>query len=170
MAIEMALIQKFGLLLGHPNLALSVVLAALLLSTGVGSLLSALVVKALFGSLRFVSYALSFVLLAELLLVFPRLGLWMALPLAGRVALVAFLVAPIGFLLGAYFPTGLERLKQVSPEVVPWAWGLNGMASVVAPVLAVAVSMTAGITALFLAAVPVYMVAGFAELSSGRRP
>ena len=85
MAIEMALIQKFGLLLGHPNLALSVVLAALLLATGVGSLLSELVVKALGGSLRFVSYALSFVLLAELLLVFPRLGLWMALPLAGRV-------------------------------------------------------------------------------------
>ena len=170
MAIEMALIQKFGLLLGHPNLALSVVLAALLLATGVGSLLSAFVVRALGGSLRFVSYALAFVLLAELLLVFPRLSLWMALPLAGRVGLVAALVAPIGLLLGTYFPTGLERLKQVSPELVPWAWGLNGMASVVAPILAVALSMTAGITALFLAAVPVYLLAGFAELSSGRRP
>jgi hypothetical protein len=169
MGIEMALIQKFGLLLGHPNLALSVVLAALLLSTGVGSLLSSHLVNALFGSLRFVSYALSFVLLAELLLVFPRLGLWMALPLAGRVALVAALVAPIGLLLGTYFPTGLERLKQVSPEVVPWAWGLNGMASVVAPILAVALSMTAGITAVFLAAVPVYLLAGFAEISSARR-
>jgi hypothetical protein len=170
MAIEMALIQKFGLLLGHPNLALSVVLASLLFATGVGSLLSAFVVRALGGSLRFVSYALSFVLLAELLLVFPRLGLWMALPLPGRVALVAALVAPIGLLLGTYFPTGLERLKQVSPGLVPWAWGLNGMASVVAPILAVAVSMTVGITALFLAAVPVYLLAGFAELSSGRRP
>jgi hypothetical protein len=93
MAIEMALIQKFGLVLGHPNLALSVVL-----------------------------------------------------------------------------PTGLERLKQVSPELVPWAWGLNGMACVVAPILAVAVSMTAGITALFLAAVPVYLLAGFSEISSARRP
>lgn len=170
MAIEMALIQKFGLLLGHPNLALSVVLASLLLATGVGSLLSALVVRALFGSLRFVSYALSLVLLAELLLVFPRLGPWMALPLAGRVALVAALVAPIGFLLGTFFPTGLERLKQLSPGLVPWAWGLNGMASVVAPILAVALSMTAGITALFLAAVPVYLLAGFADLSSARRP
>jgi hypothetical protein len=136
----------------------------------VGSLLSAFVVRALGGSLRFVSYALSFVLLAELLLVFPRLGLWMALPLPGRVALVAALVAPTGLLLGTYFPTGLERLKQVSPGLVPWAWGLNGMASVVAPILAVAVSMTVGITALFLAAVPVYLLAGFAELSSDRRP
>jgi hypothetical protein len=170
MAIEMALIQKFGLLLGHPNLALSVVLASLLFATGVGSLLSAFVVRALGGSLRFVSYALSFVLLAELLLVFPRLGLWMALPLAGRVGLVAALVAPIGLLLGTYFPTGLERLKQVSPGLVPRAWGLNGMASVVAPILAVALSMTAGISVLFLAAIPVYLLAGFAELSSDRRP
>jgi hypothetical protein len=169
MAVEMALIQKFGLLLGHPNLALSVVLASLLLATGVGSLLSARVVSALGGSLRFVSYALCCVLLAELLLAFPRLSLWMALPLAGRVGLVAALVAPIGLLLGTYFPTGLERLKQVSPGLVPWAWGLNGMASVVAPILAVAVSMTAGISVLVLASLPVYLLAGFAELSSGRR-
>jgi hypothetical protein len=56
----------------------------------------------------------------------------MTLPLAGRVAIVTVLVAPIGLLLGTYFPTGLERLKQVSPGLVPWAWGLNGMASVVA--------------------------------------
>jgi hypothetical protein len=170
MAIEMALIQKFGLLLGHPNLALSVVLAALLFTTGAGSLLSAHLVRALGGSLRYASYALAFVLLAELLLVFPRLGGWVALPLAGRVGLVAALVAPIGLLLGVYFPTGLERLKRVSPGLVPWAWGLNGMASVVAPILAVAVSMTAGISALFLASLPVYLLAGFAEppLSSGR--
>ena len=96
----------------------------------------------------------------------------MALPLPARVALVAALVAPIGLLLGVFFPTGLERLKRVSPALVPWAWGLNGMASVVAPILAVAVSMTAGISALFLASVPVYLLAGFAGpgVSSGRRP
>jgi hypothetical protein len=160
MAIEMALIQKFGLLLGHPNLALSVVLASLLLSTGVGSLLSEHALRALGGSLRFVSYALCFLLLAELALVFPRLGGWVALPLAARVGLVTALVAPIGLLLGVFFPTGLERLKRSSPELVPWAWGLNGMASVVAPILAVAVSMTAGIAALFLASLPVYLLAG----------
>jgi hypothetical protein len=167
MAIEMALIQKFGLLLGHPNLALSVVLAALLLATGVGSLLSGLVLRALGHSLRFVSYALSFVLLAELLLAFPRLNLAVALPLAGRVGLVGALVAPIGLLLGVYFPTGIERLKGVSPGLVPWAWGMNGMASVVAPILAVAVSMTAGISALFLAALPVYLLAGLTEPRTG---
>jgi spermidine synthase len=171
MAIEMALIQKFGLLLGHPNLALSVVLASLLFSTGVGSLLSARVVRGLGGSLRFVSYALAFVLLGELLLAFPRLGPLVALPLAGRVGLVAALVTPVGLLLGVFFPTGLEELKRLSPGLVPWAWGLNGMASVVAPILAVAVSMTAGISTLFLASLPLYLLAGFTApgLSSSRR-
>ena len=57
MAVEIALLQKFGLFLGHPNYALSVVLAALLLFSGVGALFSDAIVRAL-GRLRFVGYAL----------------------------------------------------------------------------------------------------------------
>jgi spermidine synthase len=167
MAIEMALIQKLGLLLGHPNYALSVVLASLLLTTGVGSLLSGSIVRRLGGSLRFVSYVLAFVLLAELLLVFPRFQDWVALPATLRVALAVLLVAPFGCLLGTFFPTGLERLKRLSPDEVAWAWGVNGMASVVSPPLSVAVSMTAGMSMLLLAALPVYLVAGFSAPSGG---
>jgi hypothetical protein len=167
MAIEMALIQKFGLLLGHPNYALSVVLASLLLTTGLGSLLSNTIVRRLGGSLRFVSYALAFVILGELLLVFPRLHTWVSLPGGLRVALATLLVAPFGCLLGTFFPTGLERLKRSSPDWVPWAWGVNGMASVVAPPLSVAVSMTAGISTLLLAALPVYLLAGLVAASPG---
>lgn len=132
MAIEMALIQKFGLLLGHPNHALSVVLASLLLSTGLGSLASGTIVRTAGGQLRFVSYALALVLLAEITLAFPRLPAWMGLSFAARAGLVAALVFPLGLLLGTFFPTGIDRLKHRSPEWVAWAWGLNGMASLVA--------------------------------------
>jgi hypothetical protein len=45
---------------------------------------------------------------------------------------------------------------------VPWAWGLNGIFSVLAPVFAVAFSVTWGIEALLVAAIPVYLVAGWA--------
>jgi hypothetical protein len=166
MAIEMAFIQKLGLLLGHPNHALSVVLALLLLATGVGSLASARLLRALGGSLRFVSYALALLLLGELLLVLPRLGDWVPLSLPARVAISAALIVPVGMLLGTFFPVALERLKSGPAEWVPWAWGLNGMASVVAPVLGVAVSMTFGISTLLLLAVPVYLVAGFTAPSS----
>jgi hypothetical protein len=123
MAIEMALIQKFGLLLGHPNLALSVVLSSLLLATGLGSLLSEPIVRRLGGRPRFVSYALAFVLLAELLVVFPRLPEASSLPLVARVALVAALVMPVGLLLGTYFPTGLERLKGSAARPRPLGLG-----------------------------------------------
>jgi spermidine synthase len=161
LAVEVALLQKFGLFLGHPNYALSVVLAALLVSTGVGSLISSTIVGRL-GRVRYVTYLLAGVILLEYLLLFPRLASGIGLPFATRAALVTLLVAPVGVLLGAFLPSGLERLKVESPAMAPWAWGVNGIFSVLAPILSVALSMAWGIGALFLAAIPVYLVAGFA--------
>jgi hypothetical protein len=60
-----------------------------------------------------------------------------------------------------FVPTALDRLKPEAPAFAPWAWGINGMFSVLAPLLSVAVSMTWGISALLLAAVPVYLVVGW---------
>ena len=170
MAVEMALIQKFGLLLGHPNYALSVVLASLLFATGIGALFSQAIVRGLGGKVRYVGYALAGVLLAELLLAFPHLHGWIVLPMALRTLIVTALVAPVGLLLGVYFPTGLERLKRTAPAFVPWAWGLNGMASVVAPVLSVAVSVTFGVAFLVLSAIPIYLLAGLAALDEAAAP
>jgi spermidine synthase len=161
MAVEMALLQKFGLLLGHPNYSLSVVLAALLLSSGVGALFSSAIVRALRG-LRFVGYLLAGLVLAEYALVFPALPGLMGRPFAVRAALVTALVFPIGLCLGTYLPTGLQRLKRDEEAFVPWAWGINGILSVVAPVAAVALSTTWGVNALLLAALPIYLAAGFA--------
>lgn len=161
LAVEVALLQKFGLFLGHPNYALSVVLAGLLFASGVGSLASQGALRA-FGHVRAVSYAVCLLLIAEHLLVFPLLPRLIALPFAVRAAVVLACVLPIGLGLGVFFPTALERLKPAAPDYVPWAWGLNGIFSVVAPVLGVAVSMTWGISALLLSAVPIYLLAGFA--------
>jgi hypothetical protein len=160
LAIEVAFLQKFGLFLGHPNYALSVVLAALLFTTGLGSLWSERIVRAL-GGIRFVSYALAAVVLAELLLALPALRVLLALPLAARVGVVALLVAPVGIALGTYTPTALEALKTVAPDFVPWAWGITGIFSVLAPILAVALSTTWGIDGLLLTALPVYLLAGW---------
>ena len=73
LAIEVALLQKFGLLLGHPNYALSVVLATLLLATGLGALSSSRIAGRL-GGLRFVVYLLAALMLAEYFFLFPRLS------------------------------------------------------------------------------------------------
>ena len=60
-------------------------------------------------------------------------------------------------LLGVFLPQGVERLKQQAPALVPWAWGVNGIFSVLAPVLAIAVSVTWGMDLLLLSALPIYV-------------
>ena len=158
MAIEMAFLQRFGLLLGHPSYALSVVLAVLLLTSGIGSWYSAAVVDR-FGGPRFVAYALCAVVLAQVLLL-PHPADLVAWPFAMRVALVIALVGSAGFLMGMFLPTGLDRLKARAPSFVPWAWGLNGIASVIAPVLSVGLAIGYGNTLLLVVALPLYLLAG----------
>jgi hypothetical protein len=161
MAIEVALVQKFGLFLGHPNYALSVVLAVLLLSTGLGVLSSGWLMARV-RELRYLSYGLAGLLLLGHALVLTRPAGGVGFPFWVRVIIVCSVVAPIGWCLGFFFPTGLDRLKRQDPASVPWAWGLNGIFSVISPVLSVAVSVTWGFSALLLASIPVYLVASFA--------
>jgi spermidine synthase len=161
LAIEVAYMQRFGLFLGHPNYALSVVLATLLFCSGLGSMASRQV-SARLGGQRWTSYLLAFMIFAQHFFLLPRLEHLTGLPFILRVAVVVLVIAPVGFCLGTYIPSALERLKVVAPAYVPWAWGINGIFSVLAPVLSVAVSMTWGIEALLLSSVPVYLVTGLA--------
>jgi hypothetical protein len=166
LAIEIALLQEFGLFLGHPNHALSVVLAALLFATGVGSLLSSRITAAL-GGVRFVSYALAGVVLALHAFGLPLLPRLLGLPFSVRIVVVFTLIAPAGVLLGVFLPSALERVKTDAPAFIPWAWGINGAFSVMAPILAIAFSMTWGIRALLLSAIPVYLVVGLVHPEAG---
>jgi spermidine synthase len=161
MAVEIALLQTFGLFLGHPNYALSVVLASLLLTSGVGALYAPQILAAL-GGVRFVAYAVAGVILLEALVILPLLPRMLTLPFGARVAATFLLVLPVGTGLGTFLPTGLEALKRETPAAVPWAWGVNGVFSVLGPVLGVAFSITWGMRALLLAAVVVYLVAALA--------
>lgn len=160
LAIEIALMQLFGLFLGHPNFAISVVLAALLLSSGIGALLADLILARL-PNIRFVAFLLALFILVEFLVVFPNLPSLLGLPFALRAAICALLIFPIGVCLGVFLPTGIELLKRESPDLIPWAWGVNGVFSVLAPLIAVGVSTTFGISALLLSAVPIYLAAAF---------
>jgi hypothetical protein len=161
LAVEMGLLQKFGLFLGHPNYALSVVLPALLVASGVGSFASATLVR-LVGGIRFIGYTFAACMLGEYFLAFPRLHGLLALPFPLRVAMVFALVFPVGLCLGVYFPYGLDRLKQTASAYAPWAWGLNGVFSVLSPILSVSLSMTWGIGALLISTIPVYLLVGLA--------
>jgi hypothetical protein len=161
LAIEIALLQKFGIFLGHPNYALSVVLASLLLFTGFGALFSGTLMRIL-GNARYASFALAGVIILEYALVLPHLLEFIGWPFVLRAALVVSLVCPIAICLGIFMPFALEQLKLTgTAHFIPWAWGINGIFSVLSPVLSVALSITWGINALLLSAIPIYLMAAF---------
>jgi hypothetical protein len=63
--------------------------------------------------------------------------------------------------MGTFVPTAVEQLKATAPGFVPWAWGINGVFSVLAPILSIAFSMTFGIDCLLLSAIPIYLAVGW---------
>ena len=113
--------------------------------------------------------------LATLLIVVAAFGLQpllralIDLPFAARVAVAIVLLAPAGLLLGTAMPVGLGRLSALYPAGVPWAWGINGVMSVLASVLAVFVAINWGFTATTLLAAACYAFAA-AHAALGRWP
>jgi hypothetical protein len=136
--VEVPLVQRFILFLGHPAYALTTVLFALLLFSGVGSALSARL------PLRVVLVLLVLLILAYPLLLPPLFAAALGLPLVGRIVVAVVVLAPAGLLMGVPFPAGLRRLEAAVPRRIPWAWGVNGAASVVASVLAALLALSFG--------------------------
>ena len=91
--------------------------------------------------------------------VFPRLIAW---PDPARVAVAVALIAPLAFLMGMPFPLGLSGLALRDDKLVPWAWGINACASVVAAVLATLLAIHAGFTVVVLVALLMYATAALA--------
>jgi hypothetical protein len=76
-------------------------------------------------------------------------------------AIAIGLIAPLGLAMGLPFPLGLGRVAKQAPNLVPWAWGINGSASVVAAVLASLLAMDLGFTAVLALALGLYATAAF---------
>ncbi|WP_427309490.1 spermidine synthase [Cupriavidus sp. H39] len=162
MFVEIAFIQKFILFLSHPLYAVAVVLCAFLCFAGLGSRYAprlpgrgrrqaALAIGGI--------CAASLVYLAALPLVFRLL---IALPDPARVGIAVALIAPLAFLMGMPFPLGLSRVAARDGTLVPWAWGINACASVVAAVLATLLAIHAGFTVVVLVALLLYVAAALA--------
>jgi len=165
MLLEISLMQRLVLYLGYPTYALSVVLFSLLAFLGAGSYFSRLLVgkerRALltaFGCLI-------------VLVLFYRLGLpaveraTLGTPLPVRIGITLLMLAPLGLVLGIFFPLGIRRAESIHPDLVPWAWGINGCASVTASVLAVITAMNFGFGAVWLMAVVTYAIGIFSFLA-----
>jgi hypothetical protein len=159
MLIEVAILQRFVLLLGHPVYSLTVTLFSLLLGTGMGAALSRRFDQ---QSLRrtgaIALFAIAAVGIAVIAVVTP-LVTW-AIPLArpARMAIAIATLLPIGLLLGIPMPTGIRLLSARSPQMVAWAWGMNGALSVLGATLAIFIAMNWGFQVTLLAAAATYLI------------
>jgi len=167
MFIEIAFIQKFVLFLSHPLYAVAVVLFAFLLFAGIGSAASRRLHD---GSAPMLRHAEAAVVVAIALSAALCLSLlpWLfenavALPDSLRIVISAALIAPLAFFMGMPFPIGLARVEAGDARLVPWAWAINGCASVTGAVLATLLAIHTGFTAVVVAALVLYTVAAAAR-------
>jgi spermidine synthase len=169
--VEIAFIQRFVLFLGHPTYALTVVIFLLMLSSGAGSLCSrrwlprtelawmpiALVIAALLVDVFFLPYWLE---------------AWVGLGVYYRIVVSGLLLAPLGFVMGMPFPTGVRALAtgpvvdvpseatgKKKDNAVEWAWAMNAAASVLGSVLATVIAIQFGLNATLACGVAAYLLA-----------
>jgi predicted membrane-bound spermidine synthase len=169
MLVEISQMQRLIVFLGHPTYGLSVVLFAMLASSGVGSLVAGRLDG---GGARAV---LPVVALVAVLAVFGTvtplaIRAFEAATTAARIAVAIALLFPIGFLMGMAFPLGMRTATSRAPSLAPWLWGINGATSVCASVVAVAIALHWGIAASFWTGVACYGTATVALAVVCRAP
>lgn len=163
MCVEIVLMQKLILFLGHPTYAVTVVLSSLLASAGLGSLASARIAVVDRRTLRRLALAVVVLLLGVNALLRTVLPLGLGLELWARLVCAVALLAPLGFVLGMPFPSGIRLVRERSPQLLPWAWAINGFLSVFASVGCITLSMAIGFSAVLLVVVAIYAM-GFASM------
>jgi hypothetical protein len=168
MFVEIAIMQRLNIFLGHPVYGLSVTLFSLLLSCGLGSLTTGQAdVAQGIGRGRFAG------LLAMLLLygVFSepviRMAAGSSTPM--RIAIAVAMLTPAGFFMGMALPLGMRAALAKNEGLTPWLWGVNGATSVCASVLAMVMALSFGIRAAFWTGFVCYVSAAVALAISARR-
>lgn len=160
MGVEIPLLGRFTLLLDQPLYATATVLFTLLVGSGLGSLLGERRpswLRPAFGGLLALAtiYALGWAPVRALL----------GLPLFGRLVVGAALLLPLGFLMGVPFPAGMRLLGEGRKALIPWAWAVNGCASVLGAVGAQMGALSCGYGYVLLAGVACYGVAWLASFT-----
>ena len=170
MLIEISMLQRLIIFLGHPIYGLSVILFVLLLASGIGSRLSARVTD---HRLRSAGTALLAALTGVVALVglaaAPVMGAFQSAQTPLRIGLSAALLAAMGLFMGMAFPLGMRLATSVRPQLAPWLWGVNGAMSVFASVLAVVIAMASGISSAFWTGVGGYLIAAAAFALAARQ-
>jgi len=158
--LEMTFLSRLTYWIGDPVSAAAVTIAGFLFSSGLGSLSAQRFSdESTHGKfIRTVIIGLILIGALELVVVAALGGVVGTLPYVVRCGLAFAAILPLGYLMGFPMPAALARLDRCAPAAIPWAWGINGFASVIAAPAAVAVGMSVGYTAAGVAALALYIV------------
>jgi SAM-dependent methyltransferase len=153
--IEIAFMQRLTLFLGQPLYAITVVLSSFLVFGGLGSGFSSRITHP-----RRIPLMVAAVAVIMLIAVRVLTGVALGLPDVAKILISIALVAPLAFVMGMPFPLGLRRLAEAD---IPWAWGINGTASVLSSMLATLIAVHSGFSVLVLVAAALYALAATAS-------
>jgi spermidine synthase len=167
--VEIIFIKIFQLFLGSPAISISIIIFSLLVSSGLGSLLTAerfrpfgkgmLPACALFLAALFTAYGF---------LLFGLLNRLMFLGFSWRILVSFLLISLAGFFMGAFFPEGIRRLGGSDKVMIGWAWGANSFATVIGSIMAVIVSINWNFTVVLILAALSYLAAAYFSSRSGK--
>jgi hypothetical protein len=167
--VEITLIQQTRLFLGHPTLAVTTVLAVLLIGGGIGSHLAgrwwagAEPDQNSVPDRKFVWPLAGIVLMVILwLLIWPWLNqAFLASTTLIRIVIVSISLLPLALLLGIPFPSGLRLVGQFEhgDRHVALAWAVNGAMTVVGSAGAVAIAILAGFSSVLWVGAGAYVIA-----------
>jgi spermidine synthase len=158
MFMEMGYIQRFIMVLAHPMVALALVLGIMLIFSGMGSLVSTRIGE----GKRWVPFgALLLLSLTSLVLLDGILKALLPYSFFVKCISAVFLLGPLAFFMGMPFPMGLQLVSDRQSAYIPWVWGVNGVASVIAPVLGSLLSVCLGFRAVMLLSLFLYCLAGW---------
>ncbi len=145
MFMEISLLQALGVFLGHPIYGLSVVLFSLIISAGIGSLISEFVTldklpKQLIWCFLTCAYGIGMSMtLSDIFYQYAEVDIMT------RVMISVAIMSPAGLLMGFGFPTGLRLTEQFDTRATAWFWGINGAAGVLGSSIAIACNIALGI-------------------------
>lgn len=162
--LEICFLQRFILFLGYPTYSLSVMLFSFLTAAGIGARLSGQIDGEPRVVLPRLTAALTGVVVVYSLGLDSIFNTFLSSALPVRVGVTVLLCAPLGGVLGVFFPYGIRLTSRISADFVPWAWALNGCLTVVGSVAAIIIAMSHGFTVVSALAVAIYWAGTFSFL------
>jgi MFS family permease len=157
---QVAAIQNFVLLLGHPTYSLTVIIFSMLVFSGLGSFFSRKLTGGQTSRLRGLALLISLEIAILALVATPLSTVAVAWPFPLKVLMTVLLVGIPAFTMGVPFPMGLQLLETWSPATVRWAWALNAAASVLGSVSAIVLAISFGLRETLLIGGLCYLLAG----------